>query len=163
MRVDGIDPDRLGGTMSKSRKKRESRHEAFVLDCSVALAWCFPDEKADYPQSVLEALIGTPAIVPGLWPLEVANCLLVGERRKRCTQSDTTTWLSFLRSLPISIDPETSNRAFSDGMNLARSHRLSAYDGAYLELALRLGAPLATLDDKLRSAMTAVGISLFKP
>src|SRR5262245_28531596 len=129
-----------------------SRKESFVLDSSVSLAWCYPDEKAPYPQDVLDALSSGEAIVPCLWPLEVANALLVGERRKRSTQADTTNWIRFLNSLPITSDEETMARTWSDILSLARERDLSVYDAAYLELALRRGLPLATLDDKLRSA-----------
>src|SRR5205809_6091397 len=87
---------------------------AFVLDGSVALAWCFPDEKAPYPQAVLDSLAAATAFVPSLWHLEVANALLMGERRKRSTESDTGNCLGFLKALPITVDDETSARAWSD-------------------------------------------------
>ena len=135
--------------------------QGLVIDSSVAIAWCFPDEKDNYPQSVLDALTSAPAFVPDLWHLEVANTLLVGERRKRCTQADTVAWMNFLAALPIAADEETKTYAFSDTANLGRSHNLSAYDAAYLELALRRGLRLATLDDKLKAAAEAVGVPLF--
>jgi predicted nucleic acid-binding protein len=135
----------------------------FVLDCSIAVAWCYPDEKAPYPQAVLDSLDSVEAVVPAIWPLEVANVLLVGERRKRSTQADTTAWLEFLRALPIRIDEETSARAWRDTLSWARAQSLSSYDAAYLELALRLGAPLATLDDKLKAAAVAVGVAAYSP
>ncbi len=144
-------------------KAKKTKNDEFVLDCSVALAWCFPDENAPYPQAILDSLIDARAVVPSLWPLEVANALLIGERRKRSTQSDTVNWLAFLTSLPITVDDETNARAWSDILNHARSHRLSAYDAAYLELALRRGLPLATLDDDLKKATAAVGIAEYQP
>lgn len=134
-----------------------------VLDCSIAVAWCFPDEKASYPQAVLDSLDSVEAVVPSIWPLELANVLLVGERRKRSTQADAVAWLEFLRALPIRIDGETAAQAWGDTMNLARAHNLSAYDAAYLELALRLGTPLATLDDQLKAAAAAVGVAAYSP
>lgn len=149
--------------MKKKPKPAKESVTAFVLDCSVALAWCFPDEKAPYPQSVLDALVDVPAIVPALWHLEVGNCLLVGERRKRSTPADTATWLSFLQALPITVDVETTTRAWSDTFSLARAHNLSVYDAAYLELCLRRSLPLATLDDKLKAAIVAVGVAEFAP
>jgi hypothetical protein len=79
-------------------KRKRSKVQEFVLDCSVALSWCFPDEHAPYPQSVLDSLTAARAVVPSLWPLEVGNTLLVGERRKRSTQADTSAWLTFLIS-----------------------------------------------------------------
>jgi predicted nucleic acid-binding protein len=135
----------------------------FVVDCSVALAWCFPDEKAPYPQAVLDSLARARAVVPSLWHLEVGNCLLVGERRKRSTEADTVNWLTFLRSLPIAVDDETVTRAWSDALHLARAHGLSTYDAAYLELALRRGLPLATLDAPLKAAAQAVGVAEYTP
>jgi predicted nucleic acid-binding protein len=135
----------------------------FVLDGSVALAWCFPDEKAPYPQAVLESLATAQAFVPSLWPLEVANALLVGERRKRSTQADTVAWLAFLAALPIAVEDETAAHAWADVLTLARSHNLSVYDAAYLELALRRGLPLATLDDQLTAAAGAVGVAEYAP
>jgi predicted nucleic acid-binding protein len=137
--------------------------EGFVLDSSMALAWCIPDEHAPYPQSVLGALATTAAAVPSLWFLEVANALLVGERRGRCTVADVTTWLGFLGALPIRTDSETMARAWSDTLHLARTYNLSAYDASYLELAVRRVLPLAALDGKLKSAATAVGVALYTP
>ena len=138
--------------------------ERFILDGSIALAWCFPDEQALYPQSVLSALGGrAKAIVPALWPLEVANALLMGERRKRSSQVDTVAWMGFLSALPITVDTEAATRAFGDIANLARTHRLTVYDATYLELAMRLGVGLATLDKELATAAKTVGIALYKP
>lgn len=143
--------------------KKNIKTEFFVLDGSMALAWCFPDEDAAYPKTVLDSLAAARAVVPSLWPLEVANALLVGERRKRSTQADTANWFEFLRALPIDVDDETASRAWSEVANLARSQALSAYDGSYLELALRRGLPLATLDGPLRAAAKAVGVAEYKP
>jgi predicted nucleic acid-binding protein len=133
----------------------------FVLDGSVALAWCFPDEKAPYPDAVLTSLAATRAMVPSLWHLEIANVLLVSERRNRSTEANTTAWLAFLQALPITVDEETPVRAWREVLTLARAHRLSSYDASYLELALRRGLPLATLDDKLRAAARATGVPLY--
>jgi predicted nucleic acid-binding protein len=146
------------------RKKKAAvkpANKGLVIDSSVAIAWCFPDEQDDYSQCVLDALSSERAIVPDLWHLEVANTLLVGERRKRSTQANTVTWLGFLASLPITADEETTAHAFTDTLNLAREHSLSSYDAAYLELAMRRGLPLATLDEKLKVAAQAVGVSLY--
>lgn len=138
--------------------------ERFVLDGSIALAWCFPDKQATYPQLVLDALGGkAEAVAPALWPLEVANALLMGERRKRSSQTDTVAWMGFLSALPITVDTEAAKRAFGDIANLARTHRLTVYDAAYLELAMRLGVGLATLDEELAAAAKAVGVALYKP
>ena len=96
------------------------------------------------------------------WPLEVDNALLMGERRKRSTEADTIKWTGILASLPIAIDGETNSHAWSDTLSLARGHHLSAYDAAYLELAIRRGLPLATIDGKLRTAAQAVGVALLE-
>lgn len=147
--------------MSKRKPVPKPLKEGLVIDSSVAIAWCFPDEHDSYSQSVLDALASEHAIVPELWHLEVANTLLVGERRKRSTQANTVTWLGFLSSLPISVDEETKTHAFGDTPSLAREHGLSVYDAAYLELAMRRGLPLATLDDKLKAAAQAIGVPLY--
>ena len=147
-----------------SRKKAaQPPREGLVVDSSISVAWCFADEQDEYSRSVLSALVSQPAYVPDLWPLEVANTLLVGERRKRSTQANTMTWLGFLAALPIIIDDETRTHAFGNTLNLARAHNLSVYDAAYLELAIRRGLPLATLDAKLKAASLAVGVPLFSP
>jgi predicted nucleic acid-binding protein len=147
--------------LSKKKGVAKPLKEGLIIDSSVAIAWCFPDEQDDYSQSVLDALATERAIVPDLWHLEVANTLLVGERRKRSTQANTVTWLGFLASLPIGVDEETKLHAFGNTANLAREHSLSAYDAAYLELAMRRGLPLATLDEKLKTAAQTVGVPLF--
>ena len=99
--------------------------------------------------------------MPDLWHLEVANTLIVGEYGNRSTQANTVTWLGFFNSLPIAVDEETKAHAFGDALSLAREHGLSVYDAAYLELAMRRGLPLATLDDKLKTAAGAVGVPLY--
>ena len=147
--------------MSKKKGGAKAPTKGFVIDSSVAIAWCFPDELDDYSQSVLDALATQAAIVPDLWHLEVANTLLVGERRKRSTQANTFRWMAFLASLPISVDDHTHFHAFGDITTLGRSHNLSAYDAAYLELAMRRDVPLATLDDKLKAAAKVVGVMLY--
>lgn len=90
-----------------------------VVDSSVTIAWCFSDERDDYSQAVLEALAHGRAVTPNLWRLEVANTLLVGERRGRSTQADTAAWLGFLSALPIDVDDETNTRVFGDILGLA--------------------------------------------
>jgi predicted nucleic acid-binding protein len=146
-----------------AKKAKKPKLTEFVLDSSLALAWCFPDEKAPAPVAILDSLATAHGIVPSLWHLEVANSLLVGERRKRSSEADTVNWLRFLESLPIAVDEETVTRAWSTVLTLARSHNLSAYDASYLELAIRRGLPLATLDDKLKTAATAIGIAEYVP
>jgi predicted nucleic acid-binding protein len=139
------------------------RVDRFVLDCSVALAWCFHDEQDPYADTIAARFPAVDIIVPSLWHLEIANVLVVAERRGRSAQSDTLTWTGFLSSLPITVDGETVARAWTDTLSLARAHDLTAYDAAYLELALRLGLPLATLDAQLKSAAQTVGVPLYQP
>jgi predicted nucleic acid-binding protein len=137
--------------------------DRFVLDCSVALAWCFHDEQDPYADAIAGRFPAIDVVVPSLWHLEIANVFVVGERRGRSTQADTLTWTGFLSSLPVTVDGETVARAWADTLSLARAHNLTAYDAAYLELALRLGLPLATLDSQLKSAAQAAGVPLYQP
>jgi predicted nucleic acid-binding protein len=139
----------------------EGTTDGFVLDCSMTMAWCFDDEATPYTNAVRDRLADMRAVVPSLWPLEVANATIVGERRKRLDEARTLRFLAILKGLPIAIDAETSDKAFSEIVHLARAHNLSAYDAAYLELAIRRGLPLATLDGKLKTAARAVGVPLF--
>ena len=130
-----------------------------VLDSSVALAWLLPDERS---AATLDRVISDRAIVPGLWPLEVGNALLVAQRRKRITSEQRFAALRVLSDLPISVDAETASRAWTDTVALADRHRLTLYDAAYLELAVRRSLPLATFDANLRRAAEreSVGIAL---
>lgn len=132
----------------------------FVLDGSVALSWCFPDEKDRSAQSLLKELRGVVAAVPGLWLLEVANALVSGERRGRLTQAETSEALRLLSRLPFQVDDRSGLLFTADLLALARQHSLTAYDAAYLELALRLDLPLATLDRRLQAAAKAAGVTL---
>ncbi len=134
---------------------------AFVLDGSVTLVWGFADEDDAYAAAILDKIPDLQAHVPGLWPLEVANALLVGERRGRTTPANAAHFLALLGTFPIAIDDETVARAWVETTHLARAHNLSTYDASYLELAMRLGLPLATLDAKLKAAATAVGVLPF--
>lgn len=132
-----------------------------VLDASVALAWCFEDEGGDYAVEVLAALRAREAAVASIWPLEVANGLLTAERRARIEPAAARQFAGLLLSLPIVIDPVARRRAFEAVLLLARRHELTSYDAAYLELAIRLGVPLASLDRKLAAAAAAEGAGVF--
>jgi predicted nucleic acid-binding protein len=145
------------------KKKVKSKSGAFVLDCSVTVSWFFEDEVDAHAEAVEDSLASAVAMVPALWPLEVANALLMGERRGRTTEAKTSAFLTLLRSLPIEMDDETGLRSWRESFHLARAHGLSVYDAAYLELALRRGLPLATLDTKLKTAAATVGVKEFKP
>ena len=124
----------------------------FVLDNSIVMAWCFEDESNALADSILESLRQSKAIVPAVWSLEVGNVLLVAERRGRLSEADATRFLSMLSSLPIFSEPETRQRAMSDIIFLAREQKLSTYDASYLDLAMRQGVAIATLDKNLRGA-----------
>ena len=130
---------------------------SFVLDASATLAWCFEDERTAPAASVLERLRDQEALVPPLWLLELANGLVVAERRGTITRAESTRFLGLVGELPIRIDQTSTLDLASSVMDLARQYDLSAYDAAYLELALRLGQPLATIDERLRSAADRAG------
>ena len=149
--------------MAKAKPQPRKLAPSFVLDNSVVMAWSFEDETSAYADAVLDRLAAARTVVPALWPLEVANALLMGERRKRSTEADTIRWIGILSRLHITTDDETNARAWGDTIALARGHRLSVYDAAYLELAIRRSLPLATLDEPLKAAAVAVGISLYDP
>lgn len=134
--------------------------KSFVIDNSVVMAWFFEDEASDYTVSVLESLTKYDCIVPSIWPLEVANTLLVGERRGRTTEAKATRFITLLNSLPIQIDLETTKHALLDTLQLARENHLSSYDAAYLELAMREGVPIATQDKALKKAAKKCGVKL---
>jgi predicted nucleic acid-binding protein len=149
--------------MPKPKRAAKKTANAFVLDASVTLAWYFQDEADPYADDVARQLPATQAIVPSIWPLEVANAVLTGERRKRGTAATAAQWIGYLTSLPITVDDPTVGRVFGDILALARTHDLSAYDASYLELATRSGLPLATLDDPLRAAAAAIGVAIYQP
>ena len=133
---------------------------AFVLDASIALAWCFADEATPATDALLDRLADEEAAAPALWRLEVANALTMAERRGRLSVAGLTRSVSLLQRLAVAIDPEGSDRAFRELLDLARSERLTVYDAAYLELALRLGLPLASKDARLRTAAAGLGPAL---
>ncbi len=146
-----------------AKKARKFGVAEFVLDCSLALAWYFKDEADTYADAVAARFPTVRAAVPLIWPLEVANAVLMGERRQRSTEAQAAQWLAYLGLLPSAVDDETNDRAWAEVLGLARAHRLSAYDLAYLELALRRSLPLATLDGKLKAAASAAGVPAFAP
>lgn len=132
-----------------------------VIDASVALAWCFPDEASEYADAVLVALEGREVIVPAIWPVEVANALLVGERRKRIRKPEILRFSELLKGLKMFEDVLPVAETLNGVLPIARAYNLSAYDAAYLDVAVRHGALLATLDAALRKAARATGINAF--
>src|SRR5579864_5822590 len=128
---------------------------SLVLDCSITLAWVYSDETTEPVFHVFERLSQSGAWVPQLWRLEVANVLEMGVRRKRHDRDFRDATIADLALLPIQVDSETNNQAWSATLRLAQRHLLTLYDAAYLELALRRRLPLATLDQDLRRAASA--------
>lgn len=133
---------------------------AFVVDASMTMTWCFITEATDETRAMLRRVRAEGAIVPAIWPLEVTNALLVGERRQRLTEAETTAFVGLLAALTIRIEEMPGARALGAVLALGRRHGLSAYDAAYLELAAREGLPLATRDTRLRDAAARVGVPL---
>jgi predicted nucleic acid-binding protein len=135
--------------------------KALVIDGSTALGFLMPGEQAPGAIEALAALErGVPAFAPAHWPLEVANGLLVAERRRRATHAVVTEALHVVLSLPIEIDAETARRVARETAGLARQYGLAVYDAAYLELAMRLGAALATGDAALARAAKKAGLEV---
>jgi predicted nucleic acid-binding protein len=134
---------------------------ALVIDGSTALGFLMSDERAPGALVALDALErGVPTYVPAHWPLEVANGLLMAERRKRATQADVTEALYAVLSLPIEIDRDTTRHVAGETAGLARQYGLTIYDAAYLELAMRRGATLATSDADMARAAKKAGVTL---
>ena len=132
----------------------------FVLDCSVTMAWCFEDEADSYADAILDRFAEASAWVPCLWPLEVANVLVVAERRGRLAETDWRRFLDLLSGLPIVVADAPPLTRTSALVALARDHDLSAYDAAYLDLAAREGIPLASRDGALVGAANRLGVPL---
>ena len=132
-----------------------------VIDNSVVMSWCFEDEASDYADSVLNELKITSAIVPSIWPYEVVNVLLVAERQKRLKKAESVQFVTLLSQLSILVDEDSPEKSMKDVLALGRETGLSSYDAAYLELAMRNGFRLATLDKKLTAAAKAVDVNLF--
>jgi predicted nucleic acid-binding protein len=132
----------------------------FILDCSIAVAWCFEDEASDDCDALLERLRDEGALAPSLWHLELGNVMIQAERRGRIMPADVSTRLELIGELPIVTDDETPIRALHEILTLARTENLTTYDAAYLELAIRRGLPLATNDKRLRNAGINAGVQI---
>lgn len=131
---------------------------SLVLDASIALSWLLPDEDSASARDTFEIVRNNGGWVPGIWRLEVANGLQLGVRRSRIDLTFRGAALADLSTLPITVDDETDRRAWSETLALTDRFGLTLYDACYLELALRRGLPLATLDSNLHHAATAAGI-----
>jgi predicted nucleic acid-binding protein len=132
--------------------------EHFVVDNSVIMSWCFKDETSHYADIVLNMLTEAAAVVPSIWPLEVVNVLLVAERQKRLSESDSIRFITLLSQLPIIVEYERSDMMMKALLALARANSLSSYDASYLDLAMRKGLPIATLDNKLIEAAGRIDV-----
>ena len=130
---------------------------AFVIDCSVAVTWCFEDEATPASDGLLGRLGVESAAAPAIWPLELGNVLIMAERRGRLSATQVAEFVALVQDLPVAIDEETPQRALDEVLALARSEGLTTYDASYLELAMRLGVPLATQDKELRQAAENLG------
>lgn len=132
----------------------------YVLDCSISMAWCFEDEATPFTNALYDNLIHDDVLVPDLWPVETLNTLLVAERRRRITPAQSEQFLATLLHARITIDHGCSRGSLPDILALARTHNLSSYDAAYLELAQREQLPLATQDQPLAKAAKAARVKL---
>jgi len=133
----------------------------FVLEASVVLTWCFPDEAARKAEEISERIAsGDKPIVTSFWRHEVLNALLMGEKRKRLTNDLIQTFIQDLERLPVDIDQPPAAIVFHSTQVLCRKHGLTAYDAAYLELAMRDSYALATVDHALERAAHAEGIEI---
>jgi predicted nucleic acid-binding protein len=126
------------------------------------MTWCFSDKSSKYADSILDSLENHEALAPAIWPLEIGNVVLVAERRKRLTESDSIRFLNLISELPITVQQETPDRMLKEIFALARECNLSSYDASYLDLAMRNGIPIATQDNGLKKAAKLCNVALFK-
>ncbi|MDN5926964.1 MAG: type II toxin-antitoxin system VapC family toxin [Hyphomicrobiales bacterium] len=133
---------------------------SLVIDASATLPWYFQDEVSAESELIFDRVASAGAVVPAHWKLEVANGFQTALRRRRISSEYRDESLADLDSLPIDIDPETNERAWSDTLQMAVRLALTPYDAAYLELALRRRLPLATLDKDLRKAAAGAGVEI---
>ena len=137
----------------------------FVLDNSVAMRWLLESEKnsdQEYALNILKSMKDYNALVPSLWHLEAVSVLLGAEKRFEINLGEIERFISQLENLPIHTDPLTAHQAFSRTITLARAYNISSYDASYLELAMREGLPLASLDKKLVKAAKKADIEIYK-
>lgn len=132
----------------------------FVVDNSVVMTWCFQDQVDPYAEAVLDSLTEAGAVVPAIWPSEVINVLLVAERNGRLHEADSVRFVSLLGQLPIMVDRSWPERLMKDLLAIGRTHNLSGYDTAYLELAMRQGLPIATIDQRLLEAARQIDLPI---
>jgi predicted nucleic acid-binding protein len=133
---------------------------SFVVDASVALSWCFEDERTPATKALLERAGETGAVAPQHWPAEVLNGLMMAERRQRIDADRRRHLGDFLRDLPVALDPDTASQLWGATQTLAGRFRLTVYDAIYLELAQRKQLALATLDQELCRAAASAGVEV---
>jgi predicted nucleic acid-binding protein len=132
----------------------------WVLDASVAISWCFDDERTPHSEGLLDHLRAAPAVVPQIWRLEVANALISAVRHGRITREERSGFIEMLVSHPVQTDRHTDELALGAIVALAEQYGLTSHDASYLELSLRMGLPLATLDTQLQAAARKAGVAL---
>jgi predicted nucleic acid-binding protein len=135
--------------------------DSFVIDNSVVMSWCFKDEMSPYADAVLDRLQESTALAPSIWPLEVVNMLLVAERNKRLREADSVRFMTLLSQLPIVVEYERTGSMMNDLLALARANGLSSHDASYLDLAMRRGIPIATVDNRLIGAAKKADVPIF--
>jgi len=136
----------------------------FVLDNSVAMRWLLESEKVSdqkYAEKVLKSMTDSDAFVPNLWQLEAVSVLVGAEKRCNVSLGEIERFISQLENLPIHTDPSTAHHAFSRTLTLARAYNISSYDASYLELAIREGLSLASLDKKLIKAAKKADVDIY--
>lgn len=133
---------------------------AFVADCSLAMAWLFNDEATHETTALLNRLATETALVPGWWFVEITNVLALAERKGRITPRQSDAFIADLGKLGIERDDEAPDRSFTHLLPLCRMHRITSYGAIYLDLAIRRGLPLATLDEDLRKTAKKVGVGV---
>jgi len=133
----------------------------FIADASATLPWCFADEATPWTEGLLDRLQGgEEVVVPAHWPIEVMNGLIMAVRRKRIDLDRVARFATDLASLTVRIEPPCAAALWYTVLGMATKHDLTVYDAAYLELALRIGLPLATLDGDLQRAARSEGVTL---
>jgi predicted nucleic acid-binding protein len=134
-----------------------------VIDASIALAWGLPDEASTYAEAALAAVERGIVYAPELWPYEIANGLVIAYRRQRITAGDEQIFLTGLAQLTIRLERMDELATIRQGTAAAMRFGLTAYDAAYVDLALRERLPLATLDERMQKAAIEAGVALFNP
>ena len=134
---------------------------AFVVDCSIAMAWLFQDEARPKTAALLNRLTTETALVPSWWFIEITNVLAIAERKGRATPGQSDAFIADLGKLGIERDDEAADRAFTHILALCWTHRLTSYDAIYLDLAVRRRLPLATFDQDLRKTAKELGVGLW--